>query len=101
MYINGDELKVILLEIYETLNIQTDCNFTDILYEQLKNYENDENVAQFFQDKNHCDIIPSLASEKEITSLRSELITLLQDIKTHQTEELEKGPIQFNENNER
>lgn len=101
MYINGDELKVILLEIYETLNIQTDCNFTDILYEQLKNYENDENVAQFFQDKNHCDIIPSLASEKEITSLRSELITLFQDIKTHQTEELEKGPIQFNENNER
>ena len=97
MYINGDELKVILLKIYETLNIQTDCNFTDI----LKNYENDENVAQFFQDKNHCDIIPSLASEKEITSLKSELITLLQDIKTHQTEELEKGPIQFNKNNER
>jgi len=101
MYINGDELKVILLKIYETLNIQTDCNFTDILYERLKNYENDESVAQFFQDKNHCDIIPSLASEKEITSLKSELITLLQDIKTHQTEELEKGPIQFNENNER
>lgn len=101
MYINGDELKVILLKIHETLNIQTDCNFTDILYEQLKNYENDENVAQFFQDKNHCDIIPSLASEKEITSLKSELITLLQDIKTHQTEELEKGPIQFNKNNER
>lgn len=98
MYINGDELKVILLKIYETLKIQTDCNFTDILYEQLKNYENDENVVQFFQDKNHCDIIPSLASEKEITSLKSELITLLQDIKTHQTEELEKGPIQFNEN---
>lgn len=98
MYINGDELKVILLKIYETLNIQTDCNFTDILYEQLKNYENDENVVQFFQDKNHCNIIPSLASEKEITSLKSELITLLQDIKTHQTEELEKGPIQFNEN---
>ena len=98
MYINGDELKVILLKIYETLIIQTDCNFTDILYEQLKNYENDENVVQFFQDKNHCDIIPSLASEKEITSLKSELITLLQDIKTHQTEELEKGPIQFNEN---
>ena len=47
MYINGDELKVILLKIHETLNIQTDCDFTDILYEQLKNYENDENVVHF------------------------------------------------------
>ncbi len=98
MYINGDELKVILLKIHETLNIQTDCDFTDILYEQLKNYENDENVVHFFNDNNHCDIIPSLASKEEISSLRAELIVLLQDIKTHQIEELEKGPIQFNEN---
>lgn len=100
MYINGDELKETLLKICETLNMQINRNFTDNIYEQLKNYENDENVVQFFKDNNHCDFIPSLASEEEINSLHTDLITLLQDIKTYKIEEEEKGPIQFNEEHE-
>lgn len=57
MYINGDELKDVLLEIYQVLDIPTYKNSASELYEQLKDFEGNDDVVLFFEKTDHRSII--------------------------------------------
>ena len=65
MYINGDELKDVLLEIYQVLDIPTYKNSTNELYEQLKDFEGNDDVVLFFEKTDHRSIILFQAKQEE------------------------------------
>lgn len=96
MYINGDELKDVLLEIYQVLDIPTYKNSTNELYEQLKDFEGNDDVVLFFEKTDHRSIILFQARQEEKDALYSDLKILLQDIITHQEKKKEKGPEENN-----
>ena len=75
MYINGDELKDVLLEIYQVLDIPTYKNSASELYEQLRDFQ---------------------ARQEEKDALYIDLEILFQDIITHQEKKKEKGPEENN-----
>ena len=84
MYINGDELKDVLLEIYQVLDIPTYKNSASELYEQLKDFEGNDDVVLFFEKTDHRSIILFQARQEE------------KDIITHQEKKKEKGPEENN-----
>ena len=96
MYINGDELKDVLLEIYKVLSIPTYKNSTNELYEQLKDFEGNDDVVLFFEKTDHRSIILFKARQEEKDALYRDLKILLQDIITHQEKKEEKGPKENN-----
>lgn len=96
MYINGDELKDVLLEIYQVLDIPTYKNSASELYEQLRDFEGNDDVVLFFEKTDHRSIILFQARQEEKDALYSDLKILLQDIITHQKKKKEKGPEENN-----
>lgn len=96
MYINGDELKDVLLEIYQVLDIPTYKNSASELYEQLRDFEGNDDVVLFFEKTEHKNIILFQASQKEKDTLYIDLEILFQDIITHQEKKEEKGPEENN-----